>query len=117
VTVTRTWGAAALGAASAIPFLVMNALVAHHVAPVVQWLRPAGSTGAFELVVLAVLVMLLLAGAIVAIAPVLARRVGGVVIVPNVVVALLLLTAFVAFMGSLGSEIVACEVRHLAHCD
>lgn len=116
---TRPGGAAVLGALCLVPFAVANAIVANRIEPFFSVLRPGAHTSGGEYLLLAVLLLLMPAGAYVALRPALRRGADGKrrFLVLNVMMAVLLVTGFAAVGIALGSEIYACDVLQVPNCD
>ncbi|RZS67854.1 hypothetical protein EV187_0276 [Agromyces ramosus] len=112
------WSAAA-GLAFAVPFLLLNAVVALRVEPYLSVIRPGVHTGPMEIPLLAVVLFLLPVGAVVALRPLRSADVDGRRSVPivNVLVALALVSAFLVIGIALGEEIVRCDVLDVPRCD
>src|SRR5688572_3299163 len=66
--------AALTGFLFALPFLIMNAMVANQFQPLLSFLRPDGHTSSFEYVLLALVLILLPIGAFISIRPMLAEK-------------------------------------------
>ncbi len=113
--------AALLGAMFVLPFVVLNLTVVFRIEPLFSVIRPGVHTGPFEYPLLILALLLLPAGAAVALAPVWhpAWRRGTVRRPPvaNIVIALLLVVSLVALAVPLGSDIVRCEVVQVKNCD
>lgn len=111
--------AAGAGLLFALPFATLNLIVAKRVDPFFSWIRPGLHTSPLEYGLLAMTLLLLPAGAMQALGPSLRRGPGGkrTLRVANLAAAALLLTAFLAISGALGSEIYACEVLQAPNCD
>lgn len=107
------WLAAAAALLFVVPFLALNHIVVFRLDPVFSWLRPGAHTSAQEVVVLWAALGLLLVGAVVALLPL--RRVRGWAVVPNLVVAALLLIAFVLIAVGLGHDLACAPNDYL--CD
>jgi hypothetical protein len=109
---------ALLGAALAMPFLLLNAAVANQVQPVLALLRPDTHTSLRELVVLAVVWLMIGGGALIAARPMLLGDADGRrrFYLLNGIMAALLLLVFVALSG-LWVEVYRCEVLQIQNCD
>jgi hypothetical protein len=110
--------AALTGLAFALPFLVLNAIVGGRVEPFFSLLRPGVHTGPLEYPLLAV-VLLLPAGAVVALRPALQAGADGHRSYPlaNMLIAALLVAAFLLIGFVLGQEIYRCDVLGIPNCD
>jgi hypothetical protein len=116
--VSRPRLAAVIGAALALPFLLLNAVVVSRLDPVFSWIRPGVHTGPFETAILVGAVLLVAVGAVVALAPVRrASRESGRSPVANLVIALVLLIGFAFLAIGLGEEVVRCEILGVPNCD
>jgi hypothetical protein len=102
-----------------MPLLVANAIVGNHIEPFFSIIRPGPHTGPREYVLLAVLLLLLLVGALVAAHPMLHRSAHGRrrFYPINAAIAGLLCLAFVLLSLGLGSEIYRCDVLGIPNCD
>ncbi len=111
--------AALTGAAFALPFLVLNAIVGARVEPFFSLLRPGVHTGPLEYPLLALVLLLLPVGATVALQPMLRPGVEGRRSHPvaNVLVAGTLIAVFAMLTVVLGEEIYRCEVLGIQNCD
>ncbi len=100
-----------------VPFLVLNAMVARPVEPVVSLLRPGGHSGLLEYAVLATVLLLLPAGAAIAVRT--SER--GVIHrwppLVNAAVAALLVGGFLLITFGLLEDVYRCEVLAIANCD
>ena len=115
---TARWAAIA-GFAFALPFLVLNAIVAERIEPFFSVVRPGDHTGPFECPLLLIVLSLLPVGAAVALSPM--WRGGGdgprVYSPANILVAALLIIGFLVLAIALGSEIYRCDVLQIPNCD
>lgn len=111
--------AALTGAAFALPFLVLNAIVGARVEPFFSLLRPGVHTGPLEYPLLALVLLLLPVGAIVALQPMLRPGARGQRSYPvvNMLLAALLVAVFAMLTVVLGEEIYRCEVLGIPNCD
>ena len=110
--------AALLGGLFVVPFLVANAIVAKRIEPFFSFIRPGPDTSAFEMVLLAVVLLCLPLGAFIAVRPMLERRDGRRrFLVANGLIAAILLLAFGIISTQLGAELYRCEVLQIANCD
>jgi hypothetical protein len=102
-----------------LPFWIMNAVVVLRIEPLFSWVRPAPHTSPREYAVLAIVLLLLPAGALWTLIPSLTRDADGkrMFHAANTAVAMLLILFFLAVAGALGSEIYACEVLQVPNCD
>jgi hypothetical protein len=110
--------AAVIGGLSALPFFTANAIVAQRIEPFFSVIRPGPHTSTFELVLLAVVLLCLPAGAYVAARPLFAsntRRPSAWIV--NGTISVVLLVAFVVISTALGGEIYRCEVLGIPNCD
>ncbi|MCA0295510.1 MAG: hypothetical protein LCH96_09440 [Actinobacteria bacterium] len=110
-----------LGAACALPFVLLNLTVVFRIEPLFSAIRPGVHAGPLEYPLLILALLLLPVGAAVALAPVWHRawRREGVRRAPvaNVVIALLLVVSLAAIAVPLGSDIVRCDVLKVQNCD
>jgi hypothetical protein len=115
---SRPWLAALLALLFVVPFLVTNFIVVYRLEPFFSLLRPGPHTGPFEYLVLAIVLLLVLAGAFVALAP-LRRGTDGKRRFPplNIAVAALLIAGFLLVAVNLGQEIYACDIAGIPNCD
>lgn len=111
--------AALTGLVFALPFLVLNAIVGARVEPIFSVIRPGAHTGQLEYPLLALVLLLLPVGAVIALQPALRGGSGGRRWYPiaNLLVAALLVAAFVAISFVLGQEIYRCDVLGIPNCD
>ena len=106
--------AALTGFLFALPFLIMNAMVANQFQPLLSFLRPDGHTSNFEYVLLALVLILLPIGAFVSIRPILAEKK---LYILNIILVLILIAGFVTIGTALGTEIYRCDVLQILNCD
>jgi hypothetical protein len=106
--------AALIGLLFTLPFLVLNAIVGSQIEPFLTFIRPTGHTSNFEYFLLAVVLLLLPIGALVVANPMWQKRKFFFV---NTVLALIMLSSFVAISVGLGSDIYRCDVLQIANCD
>lgn len=111
--------AALIGFLCSIPFIVMNALVANQVQPVLSFIRPDGHTSTFEYGLLAFVLLLLPIGAFITLRPVLRKEQGKnqKPYIFNIILAIILFTGFVLISIGLGSDIYQCDVLQIPNCD
>lgn len=102
-----------------LPFALANAIVANRWEPFFSLIRPGLHTSPQEYVLLAVVLLLLPAGAMIALRPMMAKEPGGArsFYLINGVVAAVLLLAFIALAAGLGSDIYACDIMQVPNCD
>lgn len=111
---------AAAGLLSLAPFAIANWIIVHHVEPWFTWIRPGIHTSALEYALIAALLLLMPAGAVAAVSPMLpgtAARGRWAIYPMNGVVAVLLMAIFLALAWGLGSDIYACDVLRIPNCD
>ncbi len=117
--INATRWAAIAGIAFALPFLVLNAIVAERIEPFFSVVRPGDHTGPFEYPLLLIVLSLLPVGAAVALSPV--WRGGGdgprAYSPANILVAAVLITGFLVLAIALGTEIYRCDVLQIPNCD
>jgi hypothetical protein len=117
--ITAARWAAVAGLALALPFLALNAVVAERIEPVFSVVRPGDHAGPLEYPLLLIVLLLLPVGAAVALSPM--WREGGdgprAYSLANILVAALLITAFLMLAIGLGDEIYRCDVLHIPNCD
>lgn len=106
---------AAIALLSVVPLLIVNHIVVFRIDPVFSWIRPGEHTSPQEIVLLWSLLGLLVVGAVIAMVPVLRGRARGWWIVPNAVVAAVLLTVFVLLAVALGNDLACAPTDNL--CD
>lgn len=118
-SVRRPTFAAGAGLLLAAPFLLLNAIVANRIQPFFSWIRPGVETSPQEYVLLFAAVLLLPAGAYVALRPMLRRDDRGQhrFHIVNSIAAMALLAFFVLLVSALGPEIYRCDVLHVPNCD
>lgn len=111
--------AALAGLSLLIPFLVANAVVANRIEPLFSLIRPGAHTSAREYAVLAIVLLLMPAGALWAMLPSMGRDEAGRrrFYVMNCAVAVVLAAIFTVIASALGSEIYACEYLQIPNCD
>ncbi len=111
--------AALLGAASLLPFLLCNAIVANQIDPFFSWIRPGPHTSPQEYILLAFVLLLLPAGAACALLPTVLVGVDGKrrFYYSNGAMAALLLLVFGVLSMTLGTEIYRCDVLKIPYCD
>lgn len=102
-----------------LPFLILNAIVANRIEPIFALIRPGPHTSLQEYALLAVALMLLPMGAVVAAWPAWQRHTAGARrrLVVNAIVAVALLAIFFLLAMTLGSEIYRCDVLKIPNCD
>lgn len=107
----RTFGMAVV---CALPFIIVNFLVAMPVPAFVAWLRPDGHTSVLELCVLWGAIVSMLVGGWVALSAVWHQRR---LVLLNGLLGITLLMAGAALVYAFGAEIVACEWQNVPNCD
>jgi len=115
----RPRSAALVGVLFALPFAILNAIVATQLEPFFSTIRPGIHTSWIEYILLFIAVTLLPIGASIAIRPILRKSADGArrfYVVNGLVVALLVI-AFCALVVVLGSEIYRCDVLQVPNCD
>jgi protein-S-isoprenylcysteine O-methyltransferase Ste14 len=105
---------AVMGLLFLLPFFGANAVVSGRIEPFLTWMRPEGRTSGREMGVLAVVLLLLPAGAYVAARPMLAARR---IYWASVASAAVLLGVFAVIVIALGEEIYRCQILGMANCD
>jgi hypothetical protein len=115
---SRPWLAALIALLFVVPFFLTNLVVVYRIEPFLSFLRPGPHTGPFEYLVLAILLLLVLIGALVALSP-LRRGADGRRRFPplNIAIAALLIAGFVLITVNLGQEIYACDIARIPNCD
>ena len=115
---SRPWLAALVALLFVVPFLLVNLVVVYRVEPFFSLLRPGPNTGPYEYLVLAILLLLVLVGALIALSP-LRRGADGRRRFPplNIAIAALLIAGFVLITVNLGQEIYACDIARIPNCD
>lgn len=96
------------------PFLFLNTIVANRIDPFFSLLRPGLHTSPQEYVLLPLVLLLLPAGAFIALRPMLGQRKFYIV---NSLLAAVLLIAFAAISYGLGMDIYRCEILQIPGCD
>jgi uncharacterized membrane protein len=116
---TRPGSAALAGFLFVLPFFIANAIVGNRIEPFFSLIRPGLHTSAREYVLLAIVLLLLPAGAFIALSPMLRRGADGTrrFYLLNGLIAALLLVAFAVLSIALGSEIYRCDVLKIPNCD
>lgn len=111
--------AALIGFLCSLPFIVVNALVANQVQPILSFIRPTGHTGLFEYGVLAFVLFLLPIGAFITCRPVLQNEKGEnrKLYIFNIILAIILFAGFIMISIGLGSDIYQCDVLKIPNCD
>lgn len=111
--------AALAGMSLLLPFALMNAIVANRVDPFFSWIRPGMHTSPQEYVLLSAVLLLLPAGAAIALRPLMAKGPDGTrrFHLLNALVAASLLLVFAALAAGLGSDIYACDILQVPNCD
>ncbi len=107
----RTFGMAIV---CALPFLILNTLVATPVPAFVAWLRPDGHTSVLEWLLLWGAIGGVLVGGWVALSAVWHQQR---FVLLNGLLGIALLLAGAALVFTFGVEIVACEWQNVANCD
>lgn len=102
------------GMLCALPFVVLNALVAAPVPAFVAWLRPNGHTSGLEWVILWSAIVAVMGGGGVALSALWQQRR---LVVGNALLGVILLGAGVMLALTLGTEMLACEWQQIPHCD
>ncbi len=103
-----------LGAACALPFLILNALVALHQEFFPSLLRPNGAMTDYEQILILTLIALVGIGGLVALLPILKERR---VYILNALIGGALL-AFALLAGyELGKDFYHCEILQIPNCD
>ena len=111
--------AALVGTGFVLPFLIANAIVGSQIEPFFSLIRPGSETSPWEYVLLAVVLLLIPVGALIAARPMLRRNADGTrhFFAVNAVVATLLAAAFVMVAVGVGSDIYRCDVLGIPNCD
>lgn len=111
--------AAALGILLALPFVILNAIVANRVEPFFSIIRPGVHTSSVEYALLALALGLIPTGAFIAVRPVLRKASDGTrsIYLLNGVVAAVLLLMFAALAIGLGWDIYRCDFLKVPNCD
>jgi hypothetical protein len=119
MTLTRPTLAAAMGGLCLVPFLAVNAIVGNRLEPFFSLIRPGPHTSTREYVLLAVLLLLIPGGAVIAARPMLRKddRGGRRLYAINATVAALLGLVFIVLSLALGSDIYRCDVLGVPNCD
>lgn len=102
-----------------VPFLAANAIVANRLEPFFSMIRPGPHTSQREYVLLAIVLLLIPAGAVGAMLPSFGRDSTGRrrFYIANCAAAALLLVIFAVITTALGSEIYYCEFLQVPNCD
>jgi hypothetical protein len=111
--------AALIGFCSALPFMMLNAIVGGRIEPFISMIRPTTHTSSLEYVLLAFVLLLLPLGAFVAVRPILQKGVDGTrkLYIANAILSVILVAGFVVITGALGEEIYRCDVLLIPNCD
>jgi hypothetical protein len=111
--------AALTGGLLMLPFAAANAIVGRRIEPFFSFIRSGPHSGAFEYLLLFVLLGCLPVGAAIAARPLFERGAGGKrrFYLLNALVAALMLAAFAALAVGLGAEIYRCDVLMIPNCD
>ena len=111
--------AALVALAFAVPFLLLNAVVANRLEPLFSALRPGPGAGPFEYPLLFGVLGLGLVGAVVALRTVVQKASDGSRRYPilNIVVAVVMLVGFTFVTVGLGDEIYRCDILNQPFCD
>jgi len=111
--------AALIGFLLILPFAVLNVIVAKRVEPFFSLIRPGIHTSPLEYVLLFIALLLLPAGAFIALRPVLRKGSDGRLrFYPvNAATAAVLLTVFAVISIALGAEIYRCDILQIPYCD
>ena len=107
----RTFGVASL---CALPFIMMNTLVALPVPAFVAWLRPDGHTSALEWILLWGAIAGVLVGGWIALSALWQQRR---FVLLNGLLGVVLLSAGAALVLTFGADMVACEWQRVPNCD
>lgn len=115
----RPTAAAVRGSLLLLPFVIANTIVANRIEPFFSLIRPGAHSSPREYVLLAVVLLLIPLGALVAALPLLARDATGARRFHplNAVLAGFLLAVFFALAAGLGAEIYRCDILGLTNCD
>jgi hypothetical protein len=111
--------AALVGMLSLAPFAILNGIVANRIEPFFAMIRPGVHTSAREYVLLVIVLLLIPAGAIGSLLPVIRKGDGGRrrFHFMNLATGATLLAVFALLSIGLGSDIYACEVLQAPNCD
>lgn len=111
--------AALIGFALILPFVFLNMIVANRIEPFFSLIRPGVHTSPFEYVLLIIVLLLLPAGAFIAIRPMLQRGVDGKrkFYLLNGILAAILLIVFVLISVAFAEELYRCDVLQIPNCD
>jgi hypothetical protein len=108
------WRTFAVGLLCALPFAILNTLVATPVPAFVAWLRPNGHTSGFELILLWSAIVAVMGGGVVALSALWQQRR---FVVLNGILGAGLLIAGVVLVLTVGAEMLACEWQRVPNCD
>jgi hypothetical protein len=116
---TNPKSAALVGLLFIAPFVLLNAIVGNRIEPFFSLIRPGIHTGPFEYLLLFIVLFLIPLGSFIAIRPLFQKGAEGKqkFYLVNVLLAALLLIAFVILSIGLGSEIYRCDVLQIPNCD
>lgn len=111
--------AALIGFCSALPFMMLNAIVGGRIEPFISMIRPTTHTSSLEYMLLAFVLLLLPLGAFVAVRPSLQKGADGTrkLYIANAILAVVLVAGFVVIAGALGEELYRCDVLLIPNCD
>lgn len=116
---TRPLPAALIGVLLFLPFVSLNLIVGNRIEPFFSLIRPAAHTSRFEYALLITAILLILAGALIAILPIAQKGPDGrrKLYLVNGVLGVLLLAVFVLIALALGEEFYRCDVLQIPNCD
>ncbi len=96
------------------PFFLLNLIVVFRLEPYITWLRPDTHSNPLEWTIIAIVLLLMPAGAYVSMRPTFALHR---IFWFNVLVAVFLLGVWVTLSYAIGEEIYRCEVLGIPNCD
>ena len=116
---TNPRSAALVGLLFLAPFVLLNAIVGNRIEPFFSLIRPGLHTSPFEYILLVIVLLLIPVGSFIAIRPLFQRRAEGkrIFYLVNIILAALLLIAFIMISVGLGSDIYRCDVLQIPNCD
>ncbi len=116
---TNPRSAALVGLLFLAPFVLLNAIVGNRIEPFFSLIRPGLHTSPFEYILLVIVLLLIPVGSFIAIRPLFQRRAEGkrIFYLVNIILAALLLIAFIMISVGLGSDIYRCDVLQILNCD
>lgn len=118
-SVSNPMSAALIGLLLILPFVLLNAIVGNQIEPFFSLIRPNRHTSAVEYILLAVVLLILPIGALIAARPILQKglHVKRRFYFVNGTIAAILLVVFILISVAWGTEIYRCDVLQIPNCD